>query len=74
MVNTMCLSKYLAQELERRGHSDPTGGSASIMEYQHYPWDKCIEDMTKKYGDKDKAEKICSDIGRASSMKNNMNK
>jgi hypothetical protein len=27
-----------------------------------YPWDQCIEDQTKQYGDKDTAEKVCGYI------------
>ena len=27
-----------------------------------YPWEQCIEDQTKQYGDKDTAEKVCGYI------------
>ena len=29
---------------------------------EKYPWDQCIEDQMKEYGDKETAEKVCASI------------
>ncbi|MHC1591795.1 MAG: hypothetical protein ACXQS8_06900 [Candidatus Helarchaeales archaeon] len=34
----------------------------SDEEFAKYPWDQCIRDMTKKYGSKKIAQKICGKI------------